>query len=168
MLARRAFVLGLPAALGACGFRPLFGQADHPEVRDQLAAIEIAGLDSRLGQLVRNALLEELNPSSLSVPARYQLLVAVRETSSSLGIQLDSTITRYNLTLIARFRLLDLDSRELLYQSTVRRIASYNVPRQPYAELAAERDAEQRAAKEVGTNIRTLLAVHFARQTPTV
>jgi LPS-assembly lipoprotein len=168
MLARRGFLVGLPAAVGACGFRPLFGQADNPEVREALAAIEISGLDDRLGQLVHNALLTELNPASLSVPTRYQLLVHVRETTSALGIQIDSTITRYNLTLTARFRLLDLDNQQVLYQSTVRRIASYNVPRQPYAELTAERNAEQRAAKEVGTNIRTLLAVHFARQTPSV
>jgi LPS-assembly lipoprotein len=166
MLARRAFLAGLPATLGACGFRPLLGQADHPEVRNELAAIEITGLDDRLGQLVRNALLTELNPTSLSVPARYQLLVSVRESTTSLGIQIDSTITRFNLTLTAQFRLLDLNDRQVLYQSTVRRIASYNVPRQPYAELTAERNAQQRAAKEVGTNIRTLLAVHFARQTP--
>jgi hypothetical protein len=38
----------------------------------------------------------------------------------------------------------------------------------PYATLAAEVDAERRIAREVGDNIGTQLAVHFARQgTPT-
>ena len=46
----------------------------------------------------------------------------------------------------------------------MRRIASYNAIRAPYAELAAELDAERRAAREVGTDIRTQLAIYFARQ----
>jgi hypothetical protein len=45
----------------------------------------------------------------------------------------------------------------------VRRVASYNVSREPYADLVAAQDAERRAAQEVATDIRTLLAVEFAR-----
>lgn len=164
MPGRRLVVLGGLAALAGCGFRPLLGQGDDPEVRRQLAAIEIAGLGGRLGQLVRVALRDELNPSALDVPTRYTLLVRLNRQSRALGIQLDNTITRYNLTLTAAFQLLAREQNEVLYSSTVRRIASYNVRRAPYATLVAELDAERRAAQELGNNIRTLLAVHFARE----
>ena len=166
---RRAFLstgLGVIVGLGllaGCGFRPMLKAGEEPAVREQLAAIEIAGLAGRLGQLVRNALLDELNPTALEVPSRYKLVIQLNRRASALGIQLNNTITRYNLTLTARFQL--LDDAEILYSSTVRRIASYNVRRAPYSTLVAEIDAERRAAQEIGTDIRTLLAVHFARTT---
>jgi LPS-assembly lipoprotein len=81
-----------------------------------------------------------------------------------LGIQLDDVITRFNLTLTARFELVDATDGRVLYEDQVRRIASYNVSRQPYATLSAEVDAERRVANEVGSNIRTVLAVYFANQ----
>jgi LPS-assembly lipoprotein len=137
-------------------------------VRGELQAISITGLDDRLGQLVRNALLDELNPTGAEVPSRYILDVDLDRSAQSLAIQTNDVITRFNLRLTARFQLLDSKSGEVLYNSRVQRIASYNVSLQPYATLAAEIDAERRVAREVGDNIGTLLAVHFAQQaTPT-
>ena len=160
--------LGLAAALGACNFRPMLlakGADDEP-VRAELAAIEIRGLDGRLGYLVRNALLDELNPQSLPVPERYVLDVRVRSRARALGIQLDSTITRYNLSVLAAFQLRQKDTNDILVSSTVERISSYNVSREPYADLVASHTAERRAAELVSTDIGTVLAAYFARGTP--
>lgn len=166
MLPRRTLILALAAALGGCGFRPLYGagDADDPEIREQLAAIEIRGLDGRLGQILRNDLLDQLNPVGEQLPTRYFLGVQLRRFSNALGIQLDNTITRYNLILIARFQLRERGTRRLVYQSVARREASFNVSQLPFADLVAEQDAERRAAREVSNDIRTQLAVHFARE----
>jgi LPS-assembly lipoprotein len=165
MVRRRALLLGIFAALGACGFRPLYlaQGADASSVRTELAAIEIRGLNGRLGYLLRNALLDELNPATADVPPRYVLDIDLSSSARALGIQLDNTITRYNLTLTARFRLRQRAADEVLVATTVRRVASYNVSREPYADLIAAQDAERRAAQEVAVDIRTLLAVQFAR-----
>ena len=165
---RRAVLLGACLALGACTFRPLMHATGDESVRGELEAVSITGLDGRLGQLVRNALLDELNPTGADVPQRYILQVELQRSAQALGIQIDNVITRFNLALTARFQLLDATSGETLYQSRVQRVASYNVSLAPYATLAAEVDAERRIAREVGDNIGTQLAVHFARQpTPT-
>jgi LPS-assembly lipoprotein len=169
MLRRRAVLLGLAAGLDACNFRPLYlakGAHDVP-VQTELAAVEIRGLDGRIGYLLRDALLDELNPATADVPPRYVLDVRLSSRARALGIQLDSTITRYNLELTARFQLREKAADEVLVASTVRRISSYNVSREPYADLVASQTAERRAAQEVATDIRTLLAVQFAR-TPAV
>lgn len=163
MTGRRGFVMASLALLTGCGFRPLLKNEDDPVVRGQLSAIGVVGLDGRLGQLVRIALLDHLNPTGAEAPNRYRLAVRLARRSSALGIQLDNTITRFNLTLTANFDLLDPEDNQVLYSSTVRRIASYNVTRAPYATLVAEQDAERRAADEIGRDIATLLAVHFAR-----
>lgn len=163
MATRRALVLAAGAALGACGFRPLLKEPGA-DVQADLAAIEVEGLTGRLGQLVRIALQDRLNPTAMRVPTRYRLLVDLRRDTDALGIQLDNTITRYNLEIAARFRLIRSEDNEVLYASTVRRIASYNVRRAPFATLISEQDAERRAAEEIGINIRTLIAAHLARR----
>lgn len=167
MVARRTVLLGLGLSLAGCNFRPLLldgGGEDAPGVRAELEAIQIEGLDGRLGQLLRTALLDELNPTGASVPPRYVLDVTLSSRASALGIQLNSTITRFNLTLIATFRLREKGQPALLQVATVRRVSSYNVSRLPYADLIASQTAERRAADLVSTDIRTQLAVHFARQ----
>jgi LPS-assembly lipoprotein len=165
---RRALLFAGCVTLGACTLRPMLHAVNDNGVRSELETIKITGLDGRLGQLVRNALLDELNPSGVDAPSRYILHVRLRRDAEALGIQLDNVITRFNLTLTARFQLTDSKSGKQLYESQVQRIASYNVGLQPYATLAAEIDAERRVAREVGTNISNLLALHFASQaTPT-
>jgi LPS-assembly lipoprotein len=166
--ARRALLVGACLALAACTLRPLMHATNDKGVRGELEAISITGLDDRVGQLVRNALLDELNPAGVEVPSRYILDVDLDRSARALAIQTNDVITRFNLRLTARFQLVDSKSGEVLYESQVRRVASYNVSLQPYATLAAEIDAERRIAREVGDNISTLLAVHFAQQaTPT-
>ena len=173
MRQRRALCSGLVgllglAALGACNFRPLLlaKGADDTAVSDDLAAIEIRAPDDRLGFLVRNALFDHLNPQSLAVPARYVLNLRLRSAESKLGIQLDSTITRYNLTVTAAFALSDKATNAILVDTTVRRVSSYNVSRLPYADLIASRTAERRAADLVGTDIGMILAAYFAQPAP--
>jgi LPS-assembly lipoprotein len=164
MPARRIVIVGLCAALGACGFRPLLTADDGPQVRAELEAVEIQGLGGRLGQLVQNALLDELQATGAAGAPRYILTVQLQSYSDAFAIQFDNTITRYNLTLIADFQLKRREDQQVLYESAVQRVTSYNVIQQPFATLTAEQAAERRAAEEVGNNIRTLLAVYFARE----
>ena len=168
MATRRLLLIGLAVALGGCGFRPLLKQGEEgSDVRRELAAVEVPTLTDRIGYLVRDSLLDQLNPAGVQVPTRYLLAISLRRRTNALGIQIDNTATRYNLTLAARFRLLDSSDRRVLYESVVRRVASFNAIRAPYAELAAELDAERRAAQDVSTDIRTQLAIYFARQDET-
>jgi LPS-assembly lipoprotein len=45
--------------------------------------------------------------------------------------------------------------------------ASFDVIRQPFADLQAETNATERAVREVSADIRTRLAAYFASQQPT-
>ena len=161
------FALATAAPVGACGFRPLLYRDDGDSVRSQLAAVRVTGLNNRLGQQLRVALEDNLDPTSSGEPVLYDLEIRLRNTNRALAIQLDNTITRYNLTLTASFELKDKKVRKVVYGSRVRRVASYNVRRAPFATLTAKNDAERRAAKEIADDIRTLLALHFQRQEDT-
>ena len=164
MPARRIVLLAVGALLAGCGFHPLLKQVDDTGVRSELEAIEITGLKDRVGYLVESSLLNKLNPTGLSVPSRYVLEIRLTQSIHALGIQLDNTITRFDLSLRARFDLRDQSNREVLYHGTVRRIASYNASTAPYSELTAQQDAQRRAADELGNDIRAQLAVYFSRR----
>ncbi|MDH3662281.1 MAG: LPS assembly lipoprotein LptE [Alphaproteobacteria bacterium] len=159
------FAFAATTSLGGCGFRPLLSETEGDSVRSQLAAVRIKGLGGRLGQQLRTSLEDNLDPTSSAEPARYDLVIRLRNTNSALAIQLDNTITRYNLALNAGFELRRRDDQQVLYRSSVRRVASYNVRRAPFATLTAKKDAQRRAAQEVADDIRTLLALHFQRRT---
>ncbi len=168
-MTRRSFLfqgaaLSATVLLGACGFRPLLYRADGDTIRSELAAINVTGLGGRLGQHLGIALDDNLNPTSSRVSSRYDLAINLTNTNSALAIQLDNTITRYNLTLTASFDLKDRTDDRSIYQSTVQRVASYNLRRAPFATLTAQKDAERRAAEEIADDIRTLLALHFQRK----
>jgi LPS-assembly lipoprotein len=165
MATRRDLLLALAALLlGGCGFRPMLKQVNDTRVQGELAAIDVKTSTGRVGYLVRDTLLDQLNPAGVQVPNRYELQISLTQRSDALAIQLDNTATRYNLTLTARFRLVDTASQQVLYSSVVHRVASYNAIQDPYAQLAAELAAQKNAAREVGTDIRTQLAIHFVRQ----
>lgn len=148
-------------ALAACGFRPLYGGIEGQAINAQLAAIEVDTGRNRLGWVLRDQLLDDLDPDSLSVPSLYVLEIELDRTQRPLAIQLDNTVTRFDLTLAAFFRLRPQSGDETLYRSAVQRVASYNVLGEPFATLIAERDAERRAAVEISRAIRTLLALYF-------
>jgi LPS-assembly lipoprotein len=171
-VARRSLVaaplaLALPGLLGACGFSPLYGpgaEAGGEDVKPQMAAVSITVPHGRLGQWVKSALAGDLNPSSIDVPSEYDLSISLGRVTRALAIQLNSTITRYDLILNAVFALRQRSDGATVYRNRVRRIASYNVSRAAYSTQVAEEDAERRAAVEVSRQIATLLAVFFRDQ----
>ena len=164
---RRRLLLTLPAglALAGCGFQPLYGDsAAGEDVRDELASINVIVPHGRLGQTLKGALLANLNPTSMIVPPDYDLAISLGRTTKALAIQLNTTITRYDLILDSVFGLVRRSDGVTVYTNRIRRIAAYNVSRSPYSTQVAEEDAERRAAVESAFQIAILLAVYFREQ----
>lgn len=160
-----ALLLGLAILAAGCGFEPLYGQRrGDAGTTAQLAAVEVAAIPDRLGQQVRNRLLELLAPRGGQRRPRYRLDVQLRQEKTGLLVESDDTASRINLTLSANFALTDLRSREPVFDGRTRTIAAYNITRADYANLVAERDAGRRAAETVAEEIAAQLAVFFKRQ----
>ena len=69
-----ALALTLPTALGGCGFRPLYAGPAGEQVASELAAIDVTAPMTRLGRILENQLIDDLNPAGLvqcqALPAR--------------------------------------------------------------------------------------------------
>lgn len=149
--------------VAACGFRPLYGGGAEAGAVQALATIEIDRIPRRIGQILRNDLLDHLNPNGPPAHPAYRLKVNVVKTTSPLDIRTDATITRFNVSLEADFVLIDLESGETVYSATTRTVGSYDVIRSDFATLVAEDDTTRRVTREISVEIKTLLAVFFAR-----
>jgi len=93
----------------------------------------------------------------------YSLQVEIASSKAPLAIQLDSTVTRFNLRIDATFTLTDTRTGRALYRDRARSIGSFNAVRSDFATLTAEQDTERRGARELSDEILTLLSVYFAR-----
>jgi LPS-assembly lipoprotein len=157
-------VLGIVLLVNACGFHPLYGAGREPlnrAVVAELASVHIAPMPERVGQIVHNDLLDRLTPLGEPGAPRYKLSVGLEEAKQGLAIQIDDTITRFNLTLTANYVLEIADTGSIVTTGRVHATAAYNVLRSDFANVVAERDAQRRAAREVSDELKTRLAVYF-------
>lgn len=158
-----SFVLCLLALTG-CGFSPLYGQRGAAgSVPNQLGGIDIGAIEGRVGQQLRNHLIDRFSARGAARADPYRLEVSLTERKEGFLIRQDEAVTRYNYRLSGAFRLIRVKDQQLLFEDGVRTSVSYNVVQSEFATLSAERDAEARAARDLGDEIATRLAIFFHR-----
>lgn len=172
----RGFYLCLAIAVASVSlagcFRPMYADPQlvgghGPNLRDAMRDVEVAPIEGRIGQELRNNIIFELgggagNPSG--APYRLDMRVATNsysviiDPSSGLGqaetVSLDVT---YKLKDVANDRVVMTD--KAISRVTIDRTA------QRYARVRAVRDAENRAATIVAEQIRSRIASFFLTKT---
>lgn len=163
---RRRRVLAL-AALGAalavtgCGFEPIHGQRSGASSA-ALAAIDIQLIANRPGQMLRNQLLQQMQPRG-PARARYSLSVTLTESLANLGIRKDEVATRANLTLSASFTIAELGGAKRKFLGSARSVNSYNILTSDFATLSAREDARRRAVNQLALELRERISVWLIR-----
>ncbi|NNG05688.1 MAG: hypothetical protein HKM95_16520 [Inquilinus sp.] len=161
---RIVLIAGAVLALAACGFRPLYADGGQDTAASaELARIEVAVIPDRSGQILRADLIDGLSPRGRPARPLYRLEVTLRERQEELGIDKTDTAVRANLFITANFSLLPADGGEPLLDRRVGLITSYNILLDEFATLTAENDARERALRQIGSDIRTQLALYFSR-----
>lgn len=163
ILMRRGAAAGALLPLAACGFTPLYAEGeDNLSVSAEMATVRIEPLRDRVGQQMHNFLRDRLNPNGQPVSPNYQLSLQITESLSELGVRRDETATRANLKLTTNFLLRDAGNGEALLTGRSTSTTSYDILENPFATTISERDARERALREVADDIQTRLAVYFA------
>lgn len=156
--------MGLAMGLAGCGFQPLY--SDRPaggSIAGDIAAVRIAPIPDRIGQILRNELIDRLNPSGEPADARFSLEARVAVTKLQLGIRKDETATRTSLRFRSTFRLRDAGSGAVVYSSRAGTVTSYNIVDSEYATLASERAARRRGLILIADRIALRVAGYFNR-----
>jgi len=157
-------VVGL-TLLAGCGFRPLYSEpATGDGVLTDFAAVQISPIADRLGQSVRNHLLDMLNPRGRPARPVYRLDVELKESIQKLAVRQTALATRANLLVGAEFWLVDSRSGRVVTSGSADVVSSYNLLDSEFATLSAENDARDQSALLIAQDIRARLGIYFAER----
>lgn len=175
-LARAALALALAGLTAGC-FQPLYGSGSSgpavgaSNVADKLSAVDVEQIVapaatplSRLAVEVRNNLLFDLTGGGPAASSAYKLKISMTASTRQVIVDINSArpeIQNYGIN--ATYSLIDSGTGKTLFTSYTFARVSYNIPGQlqRFAGDRGLRDAENRAAKEIASNIRSRLASYF-------
>jgi LPS-assembly lipoprotein len=153
----RAFALAWLLLLGACGLQPMYGGGSSGPVARGLGTIQVAPIPERAGWLVRNALVDRIGSESAN--PTYRLEVELDDNLTAFGIRGDSSATRERRTLRARYRLVEVNTGQVVLDATAGSDAGIDIVSSEYATVAAEQTAQERLAQVVADQMVSRLAL---------
>lgn len=172
--ARLAGILALAVLLGGC-FEPLYGERSltgGPGLRQRMAAVDVARIDvpngtpvARIANEVRNDLIFDLQGGSGGPLPTHQLRINL--STSNQQVIVDITTARADVRqygIDATYTLIEkATGKPVVTGQTFARV-SYDNPGQAqrFANARGQRDAENRAAKQISENIKARLASYFS------
>ncbi len=160
---RVGLALTFASLIGACGFQPLYGErAGGAQVLQEFRRVEIAPIADRVGQLVRNQLIDSVTPQGQPRSPVFVLTVTLERTKEGVAFQSDEQATRFNVSLEATFALRDVATGNVVAQGKTRSVAAFNIVRSEFANFTAESDALRRAARQIADSIALRIGVHFS------
>jgi LPS-assembly lipoprotein len=163
---KQALTLVVGMLLGGCGFHPLYGGMNGA-MSETLSSIYVEPVPERIGYELRNTMIDLLDGPGTASGASYRLKLALSETTQGIALQNDATITRYNDTLTVTYELSDM-AGHIVTRGTETGLSAYNVlpsaPNANYGTLAAQQDADKRAAQDIAERIKFDLNVFFVKR----
>lgn len=146
--------------LTACGFKPLY-QDGGTEMRAVLSGVEVSPIADRLGQQMRNRLIERFDPTG---NPKYRLDVVLEQSSESYGTRPDAGTTQEQITIVAYTRLVSLIDDSVVLDEPFRARTSFDVVLSDFATVTQREDSARRLALQLAERIHRRLAVHFSKK----
>ena len=163
---KRAATLSIALLLGGCGFHPLYAGLNGG-MDATLSSIYVEPMPERLGYELRNTMIDLLDGPGTASGASYRLKLALSENTQGIALQNDATITRYNDTLTVTYELTDM-AGHVVTKGIETGLSAYNVlpssSNANYGTLAAQQDADKRAAEDIAERVRMDLNVYFVKR----
>jgi LPS-assembly lipoprotein len=157
-------MLGMLSLLAGCGFKPVYGvdsAGKSPAAVQQFAAIQIPIMPNRLGQKMRNLLIDSLHPSGAAGDYRFKLAVGITEAVVNLGLQQNSTSTRGQVRLTVKYTLVDDESGKVVLKETLRSSTGYNILINQFSSVLSQDDAETQGLQQIADDMTLHLALYF-------
>jgi LPS-assembly lipoprotein len=160
-----ALVVPFLSACGNGGFKPLYGEASlgGAQADERLSKVQVGIIPGRVGQQIRNELIfhatggggEVVNPE-------LRLDVAIRESVTSTLVEIDGNSGGQIYNVEAKFQLVRVSDNTVVLTGTSYGRASFERNKSIFSNVRAREDAEDRAAKTVGEDLKARLSAHLA------
>src|SRR5215472_15813 len=150
--------------LSSCGWMPLYADVDTEAASEELRAIKVDPIAERIGQRLEISLRNSLNPTGDQTPARYRLSTTLATYLGNLGIQSQGLATLGQIDAYATFRLVDLQTGNILLSNTIHVANSFDLNPNQYSTIVGEDDAGVRSAAELDQEIVTRLTLFMQRR----
>lgn len=147
------------------GFRPLYATAEYggSGASEKLAAVDVAPIPGRVGQRIRNELIYQATGGGAPLPPEYRLEIAIRESVTSTLVKIDGNASGQVYNLDASYRLFRISDKSVVAEGKSYGRAGFERVSSIFANVKAREDAENRAAKTIGEELRTRLMAHLSR-----
>jgi LPS-assembly lipoprotein len=166
--------IGMILSLGACTVKPLNATHNAPlagqdagtgsHTRVNMQTITVEPVANRVAQQVRNNLLFELNGGKPLPDGTHLVKMSVATSARSLAVESDSlSPTAAQTSITVNFQLVDTTNGDVVAFGKRRAVSSFDKTPQSFANERAEREAQNRAAKEVAVQIRLAIAQALAK-----
>lgn len=167
VLLAACLTLPLITGCGESGFRPMYGSVGvGADVGEKLARVSIATVPGRVGQRIRNELVFQATggggPSQ--VPPQYRLEIAIKESVTSTLVQTDGDSLGQIYSVDASFQLIRIADNSVALKGISYGRAGFERFDSIFANVRAREDAENRAARTVGEELRTRLTAYLSSQ----
>jgi LPS-assembly lipoprotein len=181
--ARLVGAMALGLSVGGC-FQPLYGQASHPGLVEDMRAIEVAEIGpqidkvikpnaigisadvdriDRIAHYLRNDLIFNLNGTGTSPPLKYRLTVTTKETTTTPTVESQEGVAdAATLTVSAKYVLTPYGGGAPIIANEALSSAVYDTSYNHFANQRAARDAEIRLAKSLADEMELRIAAALA------
>ena len=165
-------LLAAASLASACTVRPLYSDAASttgalPSATADLKSIAIEPVDTRYAQQVRNNLIFYFNGGSgQPADAKYKMKLIVTEElikEASVSVDNENRPTAASLYMTGAYIITEPASGKEIAKGVRTIPAHYDQPSQEFANLRANRDAENRAARELAELLRLDIAQKLAK-----
>lgn len=154
LLASLALVL-----VASCGFQPMYAPVGGGPA---IGPVTVDTIPGKAGHVLKTELDRILSVENGTGAEPMRLRIRLSERVSRLGIRLDESASRAELTLIGNY-ILTPPRGERVIRGSVDSVVTFDIPTAAFGEIAAQDDARERAAETLAQRMRAELAIRLAQ-----
>ena len=167
-----ALLAALSIFISGCGFEPLYVEKKTDSdwyydsefdtgIKEEMASVKVELIRDRIGQLIRNDLLDKLTPKGTPKSPKYYLKVTkIDKQEIDQALRNDITATRKKVIYKVSYVLQDRAHKQLI-NGTSTAYLGYDILRDPYSTTFAQKKNEKNAAKIIANDISLRLGAYF-------
>ncbi len=162
----------LIALIAGCGFEPLYVEKKtsgewyydnefDTGIIEEMASVKVELIQDRIGQLIRNDLLDKLSPKGQPAHPKYYLkITGIKKREIDQALRNDITATRKKVIYTVTYVLKNNEHKNLISGNSVAYLG-YDILRDPYSTTFAQKKIEKNAAKIIANDISLRLGAYF-------